>query len=179
MPRFPTILVIGSQDMSTTFPASGCTRSLTAISVSPPRVGHLVAPARRVAGGQLWPVVPPLRFLVDGLVRDPAELPDHGAVEPLDRGGQTATRRRIHERHELVGEARHRAADADPAHVGTAADAGHPAALRHIAVHDRPPAADLHLALGRVVVLGEVPLLVVAGPVAALVDRLAEDPLRP
>ena len=34
MPRLPTILVIGSQDMSTILPASGWTLSLTAI-VSP------------------------------------------------------------------------------------------------------------------------------------------------
>ena len=87
--------------------------------------------------------------------------------------------RLVHERHELVGEAGHGAADADAADVGAAADAGHPAALGDVAVDHRPPAADLHQALGRAVLVGEVALLVVAAAVAALVDRLAEQPGRP
>lgn len=36
----------------------------------------------------------------------------------------------------------------DAADVRAAADAAHPPALRHVAVHDRAPAPDLHLALG-------------------------------
>src|SRR3954466_10349628 len=99
MPRFPTILVIGSQDMSTTLPASGVTRSRVAIAVP-----SLVAPAGLVAGGQLGLVVPPLRFLVDGLVRDRPQLADHRAVAGRDRRRQAAAGGRVHERHELVGE---------------------------------------------------------------------------
>src|SRR3954447_25024581 len=175
MPRLPTMRVIGSHDMSTTLPASGLISSRVAIPLPPSR---LTGPARLVAGGQLVAVVPPLGFLVDRLVRDPAQLAHHRAVYAGHGRGHAAAWRRIHERHELVREARHRAADAYAAHVRAAADASHPAALRHVAVHDRPPAADLHLALRRVVVLREVALLVVAGAVAALVHRLAEQPLR-
>src|SRR5881398_247725 len=106
MPRFPTIRVIGSQDMSTTLPASGLTRSRVAMAAA-----SSVAPAGLVAGG--------------------------------DRRGQPAAGRSVHERHELVGEAGHRAADADAADVRAAADPGHPAALRHVAVHDGAPAPGL------------------------------------
>src|SRR6478736_10473283 len=173
MPRFPTILVIGSQDMSTTLPASGLTSSRVAISPS-----SSLAPAGLVARGQLVAVVPPARLLVDGRVGDRPHAADERAVDARDRRRQRAARRLVHERHELVGEAGHRAADADAADVGAAADARHPAALGDVAVDHRPPAADLHLALGRVVVAREVALLVVAGAVAALVDGLAEQPLR-
>ena len=50
--------------------------------------------------------------------------------------------------------------------------------LVHVAVHHRPPAADLHQTLGRAVFVGEIGLLVIAGAVAALVHRLAEEPGR-
>src|SRR5215218_10754092 len=173
MPRLPTMRVIGSQAMSTIWPASGLILSRVAIAISS------VAPPGLVAGGQLVAVVAPLRLLVDGRVRHRAQPPDHLPVGGAERGRDHAAGRRVHERHELVREAGHRAADADAADVRAAADPGHPAALGHVAVHDRPPAADLHLALGRVVVVGEVALLVVAGAVAALVDGLAEDPLGP
>src|SRR5690349_3447093 len=154
--------------MSTSLPASGLISSRVAIGASS------VAPAGRVAGGQLGAVVAPDGLLVHGLVRDRPQPADHRAVEAaLERRRHAATRRLVHERHELVGEAGHRAADADPADVRAAADAGHPPALGDVAVDDRPPAADLHLALRRVVVLREVALLVVARAVTALVDRLA------
>src|SRR6185295_3763284 len=84
----------------------------------------------------------------------------------------------VHERHELVGEAGHRAADADPADVGTAAHAVDPAALGHVALDHRAPAPELDDALGRAVLGREVPLLVVAGPVTAFVDGVAEQPRR-
>ena len=81
----------------------------------------------------------------------------------------------------LSGKAGHRAADADAADVRAAADAVHPAALADVALHDRPPAAELDDALGRAGLLrsGEVGLLVVAAAVAALVNRAAEQPGRP
>ncbi len=66
-----------------------------------------------------------------------------------------------------------------PAHVGAATDAVDPAPLRHVAVHDRAPAAELDDALRRAVLRGEVALLVVAGSIAALVHRCTEEPLRP
>ena len=53
-----------------------------------------------------------------------------------------------------------------------------PAALRDVAVDDRAPAAELDQALRRAVLGGELTLLVVAGPVAALVHGRAEQPLR-
>src|SRR3954451_22788786 len=158
MPRLPTILVIGSQDMSTSWPASGVTFSRVAMVCGL----LLVAPPRGVARGQLIAGVTPLRLLVDRLVGHAAELADHGPVDAGDRRRQRPARRLVNERHDLVGEAGNGAADADAAHVGAPADAGHPAPLGDVAVHDRPPAADLHQALGGVVVLGEVALLVVA-----------------
>src|SRR4051795_5679709 len=168
MPRLPTILVIGSQDMSTSLPASGVTRSRVAIE------RLLVAPAGAVAGGELAAALAPDRLLVDRRVRDAAQPPHQRSVDVGDARRHAATGRGVHERHELVGEAGHRAADADAADVRAPADARHPSALGHVAVDDRAPAPDLHLALRRVVVVGEVALLVVAGAVAALVDGLAE-----
>src|SRR3954447_26017676 len=170
MPRLPTMRVIGSHAMSTMRPASGLTGSRVAAMSVPP--------ARVVARGQLRLVVPPLGLLVDGLVGDRAQTPDGLAVDVDQVRGHAAAGRGVHERHELVREAGHRAADADAAHVRAAADARHPPALGDVAVDDGPPAADLHEALRGVVVLREVALLVVAGAVAALVDGLAEQPLR-
>ena len=86
--------------------------------------------------------------------------------------------RLVHERHERVGEAGHGAADADPADVGASPDAAHPAALGHVAVDHRPPAAELDLALVRVEVPGEIALLVEGGPVAAVVHARVEHPVR-
>src|ERR1700755_3222225 len=106
MPRLPTIRVIGSHDMSTILPASGFTRSRVAIAVS-----FLVAPAGLVAGGQLRAAVAPLRLVVHRPVGDRAQLADRGAVADDHTRGQAAAGGRVHERHELVGEAGHRAAD--------------------------------------------------------------------
>src|SRR3954447_21825460 len=117
MPRLPTIRVIGSQAISVSLPASGWILSRTAIVFSL----SLVAPARLVAGCELRPVVAPLRLLVHRLVGDRPELADERPVALADRRRQPAARRCVHERHELVGEARHRAADADPPDVWTAA----------------------------------------------------------
>src|SRR6185312_66556 len=126
MPRFPTILVIGSQDMSTTLPASGLILSRIAISLSPSsklsRCLGSGAPARLVARRQLGPVVPPLRLLVDCPVGDAAQAADQRSVSPGHRGRDAAAGRLVHERHELVREAGHRAADADAADVGASAD---------------------------------------------------------
>src|SRR3954470_7824726 len=168
MPRLPTMRVIGSHAMSTMRPASGLTGSRVAAMSVPP--------AWVVACRQLRLVVPPLRFLVDGRVGHRAQAPHRLAVEADHARGHAAAGWRVHERHELVREAGHRAADADAAHVRASADAGHPASLGDVAVDHGSPAADLHEALGRVVVVGEVALLVVPGAVAALVDGLAEDP---
>src|SRR5829696_3454695 len=134
--------------MSTILPASGLTLSRTAMLFSP-LVSWVGASAplqrpRLIAGGELPAVVAPLGLLVDGLVCDPTQLANRGPVHAGHRRRQPATRRGVHERHELVGKSRHRAADADPAYVGTAADPRHPPPLGDVAVDDRPPTADLH-----------------------------------
>src|SRR4051794_8760151 len=114
--------VIGSHAMSTSWPASGLTDSRTAM-----RDQLLsVAPTRLVAGGELVAVVPPLGLLVHRLVGHAAQPPDELAVARGQCRRDAAAGRRVHERHELVGEAGHRAADADAAHVRAAADAGLP-----------------------------------------------------
>src|SRR4030081_2655391 len=120
----------------------------------------------------------PLRLLVGRLVRNAAQLADERAVRRDHPAGDRSARRLVHERHELVRETGHRAADADAADIRAATYPVHPASLRHVAVDDRTPAPDLDEALRRVVVLGEVGLLVVARAVAALVHGLAEQPLR-
>src|SRR5262252_9823897 len=101
------------------------------------------------------------------------ERPDDGAVDAARGRRHSAPRRFVHEGHELVGKAGHGAADADAADVGTAADAGHPPALGDVAHDHRTPASELDDALGRAVFVGEIPLLVITGAVASLVDRLA------
>src|SRR5271167_625207 len=87
-------------------------------------------------------------------------------------------RRFIHERHELVGEPRHRTPNADAADVGATANSGHPSALGNVAVHHRSPASEFHNALGGAVDLREIALLVVAGPVATVMHGTAEQPGR-
>src|SRR5512144_1752044 len=99
MPRLPTILVIGSQDMSTMLGACGST--LSRVAIVPPL---LVAPARLVAGGQLAAVVAPPRLLVLRAVRDAPQPADRRPVDALDGRREAAAGRRVHERHELVGE---------------------------------------------------------------------------
>src|SRR4029079_3252218 len=136
------------------------------------------SPGLREAGPEIAALGAPPGFLVQGVLRDAPQPPDRAAVDLAAPGRDLASGWRVHERHELVGEAGHRAADADAAHVRAAAEAVHPAPLGDVAVDHRAPAADLHQALGRVVVLREVALLVIARAVAALVHRLAEDPRR-
>src|SRR5689334_10178798 len=167
MPRLPTILVTGSHAIST---RSGF--SLAVVIESAP------SPVGLVAGQQLVALGAPFRLLVHRLHGEAAQCPDDRAVHAAGRGGHLRPGRLVHERHELVREAGHGAGDADAAHVGTAADAVDPAPLGHVAVDHRPPAADLHQALGVPVLGGELALLVVAGTVAALVHGVAEQPLR-
>src|SRR5262249_45299507 len=131
-----------------------------------------------IASGQVPAAMPPLRLLVDGVVGDGPQVADDAAVEADEVGGEKGAGRFVHEGHELIGEAGHGTGDTDAAEVGTAADARHPAALGDVAIHDRPPAADLDEALGRAVFVRKVRLLVVAGTVATFMYRLAEQPSR-
>src|SRR5215467_5862859 len=80
-------------------------------------VGTVLPPLALVSGEERLARRAPLRLLVDGLPGDAAEAADRGAIEPGRRGRHLAARWLVHERHELVREARHRAPDADPAHV--------------------------------------------------------------
>src|ERR1700716_401464 len=129
-----------------------------------------------VSGRQLCPRMTPLRLFVDGILGYRAQGADGPAISADGRARDFRSRGFIHERHELIGESRHGAADADSAHVGAAANSGHPAALGHIAVHYRTPASQLHDALGRAVHFGEVTLLVVSSSITAFVNRLAKQP---
>src|ERR671916_74634 len=147
--------VIGSQDISVRFRDSAGISSRIATYLPLP----LRPPPRVVAGRELLLVVAPLGFLVDRDVGYAPEPPDHGAVGLGHGRRERRARRLVHERHELVRETGHRAADADAAHVRASAHPVHPTTLRHVAVDYRTPAAYLHLALGRVVVQGEVALL--------------------
>src|SRR6185295_6430832 len=101
MPRLPTMRVIGSQAISTRPLAS-----LVFVAIELP-------PLALVPGEELAPRCPPLRFLVDRLRSDAPQPADHRAVCTARHRRHARARRLVHERHELVGEARHRAADAD------------------------------------------------------------------
>src|ERR1700748_3133719 len=133
MPRLPTIRVIGSHDISTTLGSS-----VVVIAVPLPS-----SPGLLVAGQQFGALLAPLGLLVRGLGGEPAQGPDHGPVHAAGRGRDLRSRRLVHERHELVREAGHGAGDADAAHVGAPAYAVDPAALGHVALAHRTPAAQL------------------------------------
>src|SRR5215510_6915389 len=167
MPRLPTIRVIGSQAISTR-PVSSAVVMALPIPL-PGGAGHRPrSPGLLEAGQELVSPLAPLRLLVGGLRGEAAKGADHGAVHHAGRRGDLRSRRLVHERHELVREARHGAGDADAAHVRAAAHAVDPAALGHVALDHGPPAAQFDQALGRAVLAREVTLLVVAGSIAAL-----------
>src|SRR5579859_747256 len=167
MPRLPTILVIGSQAIST-MPVS----SAVVIAVS-------LLPGLLEAGQELVALLAPLGLLVGRPRGEAPERPDDRAVHAARRRRDPCSWWLVHERHELVREARHRAGDADATHVGAAAHTVDPATLGDVAFDHRPPAAQLDQALGRAILGGEVALLVVAGPVTALMHGRAEQPGRP
>src|SRR5579871_2495085 len=118
----------------------------------------------------------PGRLLIQRCLGEAPQSVDGAAVSGDRVRRKERTGRLVHERHELVGKARHRAADADPTHVGASADAVHPAALAHIALHHRTPAPEFDDALARAILLGEFGLLVITAAVAAFVNRFAKEP---
>src|ERR1051325_3456776 len=168
----PRIVTLLPEYLGLPFPFSVTLSSCIRYGMNAPSM----TPRRVVPGVEARARVPPLRFLVNGLFGEPAECPDDAAHELIRRRGHLAAGRLVHERHELVGEAGHRAPDADAADVGTAADAVHPSALGDVAADDGAPAADLHETLRRAVLVREVALLVVAGTIASFVHRAAEQP---
>src|ERR1700723_1776561 len=180
MPRLPTILVIGSQFISTRFPFLPETSFVGAVMVLIRSLLYaLSVRSWMVSGGQFSASMTPFGFFVNRGLSYGAQGPNRATIGADSSARNPCPRRFIHEGHELVGESRHGAADANAAHVGAAADSSHPAAFRNVAVHDRPPASQLHNALWGSVHFGEITLLVVTGSITALVDRLAEQPSRP
>src|SRR6202012_3919659 len=156
MPRLPTIRVIGSQAISTSWPGSrfawdgsGMIVVIGVCSLSSAEKSCPALPGAVCARREFVALVPPARFLVERAVGDAAQAAYHRAVEARCRGRHFAARRLVHERHELVRDPGHGAPDADSADVRPAADAVDPASLRHIAFDDRTPAAELHNAFRR------------------------------
>src|SRR6185312_7062957 len=181
MPRLPTIRVIGSQATSTrpsAFSVSllGLAMVVVIGRLPPCRTELGCLPGAGRARGELGTSLTPLGFLIDRVGGHRTEATQRRTPGADHGGRQLAPRRLVHEGHEFVGEARHSAANADAANIGAAPHAVHPAALGHIALDDWTPAAELDDALRRAVLGGEVSLLVVARPVAALVHRGAEQP---
>src|SRR6476469_5377993 len=142
MPREPTILVIGSHAISVRpFSSSTNLLGLGMVDVMRRLAFESVVqvrwwlPGARGAGGELRALGAPLGLLVERLRRDVAQPLDGLAVE-ADRGRrELPSRGLVHEGHELVREARHRAADADAAHVRAATDPVDPAPLGDVALH--------------------------------------------
>src|SRR5579863_1254574 len=146
--------VMGSQCISTRPVLFPC---VAVAIVSPFGVRRaLLLPGLLMTGGQLGPPVAPLRFFVESPFGDATQAADQPAVGSARRRRDLAPRRLVHEGHELVGKARHGAADADAAHVRAAADTVDPTALGNVALDDRTPAAELHDALGGAVLVREI-----------------------
>src|SRR6266704_3542553 len=160
MPRLPTILVIGSQVISVSSDCSAAWASFSTVAIVSPRL--------LVAGAEFGALHAPLLFLVRRLGGEAPQAADHRPVHAAGGGGHGRARWLVHERHELVREAGHGAGDADAAHIRAPAHAVDPAALGHVALDHRAPAAQLDQAARRAVLGGELAFLVVAGPVAAL-----------
>src|ERR1700721_995828 len=129
-----------------------------------------------VSGGQFSARMTPFRLFVDCILGHRTQGANGTAIGANGGAADFRAGWFIHEGHELVGEAGHGAADADAAHVGAAADSGHPSSFGNVAVHNRAPASQLHDALGGAVHFSEIALLVVASSITALVDRPAEQP---
>src|SRR5580700_6600265 len=121
MPRLPTIRVIGSQAISTR-PLESSLNFLVVATVLPPR--------SLVTGHELVPGRSPSRLVLECVVRDLPETSNRASVQPARHRRNLGAGWLVHERHELVGESRHGAADADTADVRATADAVDPTPLR-------------------------------------------------
>src|SRR5215472_15993946 len=100
MPRLPTILVMGSQVISVSSGAAS-------VVIGSPRL--------LVAGTEFGALHAPFGLLVHGLGGKAPQAADHGAVHAARGRRDGRARGLVHERHELVREARHPAGDADAA----------------------------------------------------------------
>src|SRR6476469_6214712 len=132
MPRLPTIRVIGSHDMSTRVLGSFlvCWGPGTVVVIEFAFLCVAQLPGALRSCGQFLARMPPLRLFVHGLSGDLAQIANHRSVQPRRGRRDLAARRLVHERHELVREARHRAPDAYAADVRAAPDTVDPASLR-------------------------------------------------
>src|SRR6266850_7413666 len=136
---------------------------------------------RIVAGNlsreNLWTA--PLRFFIERGLREIAQGANGFAVSHHRRRRKNRAGWLIHERHELVGESRHRTANTDAAHVRTAADTVYPSALADVTLNHGSPAAELHDALSGSVLLGKLRLLVITAAITPLMHSFAKEPRRP
>src|SRR6516164_8798346 len=107
MPRLPTILVMGSQVISVSSASAAPSAALFSGAVV------IASPRLLVAGAEFGALHAPLRFLVQRLGGETAQAPDDRAVHAARGRRHARARRLVHERHELVREAGHRAGDAD------------------------------------------------------------------
>src|SRR5689334_17012658 len=92
-----------------------------------------------IAGCDFRARMPPLRFFVERLIGEFSQRTNSPAIDTDAAAGYLRSRRLIHEGHKFVWKSWHGTANTDSADIGTPADPCHPAAFRHVAVHNRPP----------------------------------------
>src|ERR1700742_1208122 len=109
--------------------------------------------------------LPPTRDSVHRCLGKLAQRVDRPTIGLHCCRGQKRARRLVHEWHEFVGKAGHRASDADAPHIWTTTDTGHPSAFTHVALHHRPPASQLYDAQWRSVLLSKLTLLILAATI--------------
>src|SRR5580700_9924395 len=84
-------------------------------------------------------VASPGRFLIQGRLRESAQRVNRAPIRHHRARRKQRSWWLIHERHELVREARHGAADADATDIRASANSSHPASLSHVALDDGSP----------------------------------------
>src|SRR4051794_15633541 len=117
--------------------------------------------SRVIASCELLARMSPFRLFVNGVVGDLAQRSYGAAINSNGARRNGRPGRFIHERHELIRKAGHRAANTDAADVRTSADTCHPTPFRNIAVHYRTPATHFDEALGSAISVRELSLLVI------------------
>src|SRR5438046_1755448 len=108
-----------------------------------PPLPSSTSPHLLVAGLEFGSAYLPGRLFVERLLGGTALRADSRAVGLAGSGGHLAAWGLVHEWHELVWEAGHRAADADATDVRTSSYSVHPVSFGHVAVDDRVLAAEL------------------------------------
>src|SRR6201997_1111706 len=147
MPRLPTIRVIGSHAISTSWPGSrfawdgsGMIVVIELCSLSSADAASRL-PGAACARREFVALVSPLGLFVHGACGDTAQVADQRAIQSRRGGGNLAARWLVHEWHELVREPGHGAPDADAADVRAATDAVQPSPFGHVAFDHWAPAA--------------------------------------